>query len=305
MSESKGSRDVSLGPYRSTELALEDRLSDIETHDILSYISDNRLYFKQEKGFGNEDIVNLLLKLGYRQEADFLYVKYGVSTKDSGIVDRFVYLQEESPESGAILISGDYKGNSRQILDDIEIIKSVKSEVNSSYGNSVKKSNSSIKYIAGSGLVTLASSLLFIHEIIPAIFIAGGEFGLVSWVVSSIFDRNHEKVKQKCETALSYLSHNSKSYSFGESVYYKLASETISNTLSGNEPKQLETSELKQLPEETKPKKEWAKNQIGPETFVVSEETVKYFEKPESERSLKSAPAFEGPSELDPEVLKK
>lgn len=301
MSENKGSRDVSLGPYRSTEIALEDRLSDIDTRDILSNISDNRLYFKQEKGFGNEDIVNLLLKLGYMQEADFLYVKYGVSTKDSGIVDRFVYLQEESPKSGTILISGNYKGDSRQILEDIEIIKTVKSDVNSSYDHFVKKCNSSLKYVAGSGLVTLISSYLLGCEILPSVFFAGAEFGLATLTVSFILDGNHGHTKQKCKIALGYLSQNGKTYSFGESVYYQLASETISNTLSGNEPKQLETFELKQLPE----KREWAKNQIGPETFVVSEETVKYFEKPDSERGLKSAPAFEGPSKLDPEVPKK
>ena len=92
MVDKEGSRNVSLGPYRSTELALEERLSDEESSDILSRISNQNLYFGKEKDLGSEDIIDLLLKLGHRQEADSLYVKYGIPVKNSGLVDIVIRL---------------------------------------------------------------------------------------------------------------------------------------------------------------------------------------------------------------------
>ena len=83
------------------------------------------------------------------------------------------------------------------------------------------------------------------------------------------------------------LSSNASGYSFGNDSYEKINSEFVKKALSNESlnPLKLESSQIAQLPEKK-------------ESTSVSEAARKYFELPDSERGVKTSPAFQGPSKI-------
>lgn len=304
MKDKEGSRDISLGPYRSTKLKLEDKLNGKESKKLADLVESKRFGLFQPDNFNLKQIIEMVSALGYQKKADNLFVN------NSG---RFIYISCIEKSGNAYgnmrLVSGNYYANLEELLDGIDIIAEMEDCHNKKLGKEkgFRSEIPAVSALSGGISIPILIHYLGISDIFAAL---GGIAGfIIGFAVSTV--PGYIAYNSKMRETASFLSMDVSNYSFGKKVYDQIISDYFELTRSelpeaalfelpesslerrGLKNK-LESSEMKQLPE----KKEWAKNQIGPETFVVSEETVKYFEKPESERGLETAPAFKGPALL-------
>lgn len=240
VSEEKSSLIVSQGPYRSTELKLEDKLNDRESRDFANTIEKKIFGLAQYDSLGLTQIGDMLSALGYQKESDNLYIN------KSG---KFVYLSDLIDGVGDTwgnmrLISGNYSGNIEKILSDVRIIKEM-----AKYYNKEKIKENSLSYAASSVGIPLCSSLglgllvnYFVNNPDPFAVLAG-ICGLIIGVGCQQ-GIGAKRYRSNMSNLASSLSNHASKYSYGKEVYDKIISEYYELT----KPKQLKSPELKQLP---------------------------------------------------------
>src|SRR3989338_6896923 len=270
MIDKEGSRNVSLGPYRSTELALEERLGKKELSNVCEKLHEHDAMFSKE-----DDLVkieNMLSVLGFTQESEGLYVR--------NCGNEFFYFSKD--KDNVLVFSGNYN-HLEDVIADIDTVNDILA-FKQRWGTESKFHRLTMAFtpLAPYG-VMLALSFFEKSGLPPASdllfsFIIGY---FVAKVVT--FSNYHGFLPEKVER----LSSNASGYSFGNDSYEKINSEFVKKALSNESlnPLKLESSQIAQLPEKK-------------ESTSVSEAARKYFELPDSERGVKTSPAFQGPSKI-------
>lgn len=241
MADKQGSRDVSLGPYRSTELALEERLSKEESCKILQLIQEENLGLTKyySRSFSKKETAKMLSALGYQERKPGLFVTHE---------GEFVYITKSPWTADGTLVSGYTEGNLENILSEMQLFEAIGRYSEKLIPENVKSQKFSIAL--GISSLAIAIPILFIETIYPVYIVTGLMCSMVSGAMSGILIEAYEnrinsrKFRLFMQKGALNLSRNANNYQFGKTVYEKILSqyELI-------KPKELETSELKQLPE--------------------------------------------------------
>lgn len=214
MSESKGSRNVSLGPYRSTELRLENRLTKEEAREVKELVRGAMfgLIPKKDCNYDLETIDEMVSALGYEKRTIGFFVKG----------NEFVYLSGYDDDNFQF-VSGNYEGNLEGILSDVSIINDMH-DWNSKFLDSRSIANYNllgcaglISFVTDIGLVMSNLSINVASIILAAFSSAVAVYGFKK------AEDNKPNLKM-LETA-SFLSKDASKYSFGKEVYNKIIEE--------------------------------------------------------------------------------
>lgn len=247
MSESKGSRDVSLGPYRSTEIALEDRLTRKEAGSLFRLIQKEKFGITTGGDFSVEEIVGILPFLGYRKEASYLYVRQ----EPAG--EKFIYVSFAIP-GPMMTVSGNYCGDNHRILSCMESIKDMYITNMAYHDKDEKNIRNTVDFMIGAGSGVALGKLASLTFDSPAVSLIAFLTGFVSGLISTKIIRR-SRYYSKIEEYTALLSRDVIQYSFGKMVYDKIVSEYHSLAMNKLNTPKLESSELKQLPESKETKK--------------------------------------------------
>lgn len=236
MSESKGSRNVSLGPYRSTEIALEDRLSKEQSTELSVLLETKRFGKVYNNDFNLEKFVPILLAIGYEKKDQNFYVRSG----------NFVYAAEGIDSYQVprlMLVSGNYDCGVERILSDIEIINYMQN-----FHLESRKKEDSGRYVLSTLSVVLGSGALSGVTFGIILGVGIGTLSAMATFFASFLSKDileKRRYNSKMSEIASSLLIETNNYKFGRQVYDKIIEEYYNLTA----PKLLESSKIAQLPE--------------------------------------------------------